>query len=296
MKKYIGSRIAIGVVSIFLLVTIAFFLTRMMPGSPLQTGNVSEDVLQEMEQAYGLSKPPMQQYLTYLENLVRGNLGVSYQKPGVKVGEVIARAWPGTVRVGGLALVITIAGGTLMGILAAVSKRRIIKDGMFLFSTLLTAIPSFVIALLLLFFFGIKWKILPAMALAAYPMAVVSRLVENGFYEEMNQEYVRMAQAKGVPKWRVIFIHILKNAFLPALHYLASASALLLTGSFVVEQIFNISGLGREFVFAIENRDYTMILGLTIFMGVIVIGINLLADLLAVLLNPRLRIRGEGEE
>ena len=302
MFGYTCKRVFIGILSLFVLVTAAFFLTRMMPGSPFQTGNVSESVLTSMEEEYGLNEPVFKQYATYLSNLMHGDLGMSFKKPGVRVSEVITRAWPATAALGALAIVLAAVVGTLLGIWQASTKKRLVKGGIF-FSTMLgTGIPNFVIALLLMLFFGVKLKllpiagltgaenyILPVVSLAVYPAAVITRLMRNTFQEEMNRDYVVLAKAKGLGWRRTAMTHILRNAWIPVLNYIGPAAAFLMTGSFVVESVFTIPGLGREFVNSIENRDYTLILGLTIFMGVTVIGINLLTDLLCAWLDPRVR-------
>lgn len=302
MLKYTCKRLFTGVLSLFVLVTAAFFLTRMMPGSPFSTGNVSESVLVSMEEEYGLNEPVSRQYVTYLSNLMHGDLGVSFKKPGVRVSEVISRAWPATATLGALAILLAAAVGTFLGIWQASSRKQAVKGGIF-FSTMLgTGIPNFVIALLLMLCFGVKLKllpvagltgaenyILPVISLAVYPAAVITRLMQNTFREEMGRDYVVLAKAKGLKWRRTAVTHILKNAWIPVLNYIGPAAAFLMTGSFVVESVFTIPGLGREFVNSIENRDYTLILGLTIFMGVAVIGINLLTDLLCAWLDPRVR-------
>lgn len=302
MLKYTGKRILIGILSLFVLVTAAFFLTRLMPGSPFQSGNVSEDVLKSMEEEYGLDRPMTEQYRLYLGNLLKGDLGVSFKKPGVTVVEVIRRAWPMTAALGGLAILAAAVFGTLLGIWQASSGKKAVRGGIFLGTILGTGIPNFVIALLLMFFFGVKLKllpiaglagpqnyILPVISLAVYPTAVIARLMQNTFREEMQKDYVVLAKAKGLKPGRTALTHILKNAWIPVLNYIGPAAAFLLTGSFVVESIFTIPGLGREFVNSIGNRDYTLIMGLTVFMGIVVIGINLLTDLICAWLDPRVR-------
>lgn len=302
MYKYVCKRIFIGILSLFVLVTAAFFLTRMMPGSPFQSGNVSESVLESMEEEYGLNEPVFGQYRTYLGNLLHGDFGVSFKKPGVSVGEVIGRAWPATGRLGALAILTSVIAGTVLGIWQASSKNRVVKGSIFLGSMLGTGIPNFVIALLLMLCFGVKLKlfpiagltgwqnyILPVLSLAVYPTAVITRLMQNTFREEMGRDYVVLARAKGLKWRRTAMFHILKNAWIPVLNYIGPAAAFLMTGSFVVESVFTVPGLGREFVNSIANRDYTLILGLTTFMGVAVIGINLVTDLLCAWMDPRIR-------
>lgn len=302
MGRYTCRRILLGILALFVLVTAAFFLTRMMPGSPFQGGNVSEFVLRSLEREYGLDKPAGGQYVTYLGNLLRGDLGMSYKKPGTSVAEVIARAWPVTFFLGFLAILLAVVLGTVMGVWQAVTERKAVKGGIFLGTMLGAGMPNFVIALLLALLFGVKLKllpvagltgaanyVLPVVSLAVYPASVITRMIHNAAEEEMKRDYVVMARAKGLGRRRILFMHVLKNAWLPVLNYIGPAAAFLLTGSFVTESIFTIPGLGREFVTSIANRDYTLILGLTVFMGTVVIGINLITDLVGAWLDPRVR-------
>ncbi|WP_138263857.1 ABC transporter permease [[Clostridium] hylemonae] len=302
MGRYTCRRILLGILALFVLVTAAFFLTRMMPGSPFQSGNVSESVLRSLEREYGLDKPAGGQYVTYLGNLLRGDLGMSYKKPGTSVAEVIARAWPVTFSLGFLAILLAVVLGTVMGVWQAVTERKAVKGGIFLGTMLGTGMPNFVIALLLALLFGVKLKflpvagltgaanyVLPVVSLAVYPASVITRMIHNAAEEEMKRDYVVMARAKGLGRRRILITHVLKNAWLPVLNYIGPAAAFLLTGSFVTESIFTIPGLGREFVTSIANRDYTLILGLTVFMGTVVIGINLITDLVGAWLDPRVR-------
>ncbi|EEG74469.1 ABC transporter permease [[Clostridium] hylemonae] len=302
MGRYTRRRILLGILALFVLVTAAFFLTRMIPGSPFQSGNVSESVLRSLEREYGLDKPAGGQYVTYLGNLLRGDLGMSYKKPGTSVAEVIARAWPVTFFLGFLAILLAVVLGTVMGVWQAVTERKAVKGGIFLGTMLGTGMPNFVIALLLALLFGVKLKflpvagltgaanyVLPVVSLAVYPASVITRMIHNAAEEEMKRDYVVMARAKGLGRRRILFMHVLKNAWLPVLNYIGPAAAFLLTGSFVTESIFTIPGLGREFVTSIANRDYTLILGLTVFMGTVVIGINLITDLVGAWLDPRVR-------
>lgn len=302
MGRYTCRRILLGILALFVLVTAAFFLTRMMPGSPFQSGNVSESVLRSLEREYGLDKPAGGQYVTYLGNLLRGDLGMSYKKPGTSVAEVIARAWPVTFFLGFLATLLAVVLGTVMGVWQAVTERKAVKGGIFLGTMLGTGMPNFVVALLLSLLFGVKLKflpvsgltgaanyVLPVVSLSVYPASAITRMIHNAAEEEMKRDYVVMARAKGLGRRRILFMHVLKNAWLPVLNYIGPAAAFLLTGSFVTESIFTIPGLGREFVTSIANRDYTLILGLTVFMGTVVIGINLITDLVGAWLDPRVR-------
>lgn len=302
MIRYTGKRFLISLLSVWMLITVAFFLTRQMPGSPFQTGNVSGEVLEQMEQEYGLDQPVSAQYVTYMRNLLHGDLGISYMNPGESVTEVIARALPATLSLGILAVIVSLVAGTLLGMLQAFSQKRWVRTTI-LFGTIFGAgIPNFVIALLLALVFGVQWKLLPVvgldswtsyllpvLSLAAYPTAVVTRLMCHACRQELQKEYVVLAKVKGLSMRRIAWTHVWKNAWIPVLNYAGPAAAFLLTGSFVVESIFTIPGLGREFVNSIANRDYTLIMGLTIFMGVVVIGVNLAVDLLCAWMDPRIR-------
>ena len=302
MIRYTGKRFLISLLSVWMLITVAFFLTRQMPGSPFQTGNVSGEVLEQMEQEYGFDQPVSAQYVTYMRNLLHGDLGISYMNPGESVTEVIARALQTTLSLGILAVIVSLVAGTLLGMLQAFSQKRWVRTTI-LFGTIFGAgIPNFVIALLLALVFGVQWKLLPVvgldswtsyllpvLSLAAYPTAVVTRLMCHACRQELQKEYVVLAKVKGLSMRRIAWMHVWKNAWIPVLNYAGPAAAFLLTGSFVVESIFTIPGLGREFVNSIANRDYTLIMGLTIFMGVVVIGVNLAVDLLCAWMDPRIR-------
>ena len=302
MLRYTLKRILTGVLSLFVLATVTFFLVRLIPGSPFQRGGVSTQVVEAVEEEYGLNEPLFEQYVTYMGSLLRGDLGISYQDPGTEVAEIIGRAWPITASLGITALAAAMILGTVLGIIRAVAKSRALRELISAGSMLAAGIPSFAAAILLMLIFSVKLRLLPASgllspvhyilptaALSLYPMAVISRLTGNTLRTELQKDYVLFARAKGLGRWRTIFTHALKNAYLPVLSYVGPASASLLTGSFVIESIFTIPGLGREFVSSITNRDYTLILGLTVFMGTVVITANLLTDLLCAWLDPRMR-------
>lgn len=302
MLRYTLKRLATGLVSLFVLATVTFFLVRLIPGSPFQNGGVSDQVVEAVEEEYGLNEPLFDQYLTYMGNLVHGDLGVSYQEPDTTVAEIIGRTWPVTVSLGLAALLAAVVLGTGLGILRAVSKSRIVREGILAGGMLAAGIPNFAVAILLLLVFSVKlgWfpaaglltpahYVLPVISLALYPAAVISRLTGNTLSAELGKQYVLFARAKGLGRGRIIFTHALKNAWISVLNYVGPASAFLLTGSFVVESIFTIPGLGREFVSSITNRDYTLILGLTVFMGMVVILVNLVTDLVCAWMDPRMR-------
>lgn len=299
MAKYIIKRLLAGLLSLFVLATVAFFLTRMMPGSPFAMGNTSEKVQQAIEEEYGLRDPVMVQYKRYMTNLLHGDFGLSLKEPGVTVGETISRAWPVTAALGFSAVFVAVIVGTLLGIWQASTENHVISGSLFLGTVISSSIPNFAAAILLLLVFSVKLKwfpaagiislssyVLPTAALALYPTAVITKMMYRACTEEMEKDYVRMARAKGLPWKKIVCGHMLRHALVPVINYLGPAAAFLVTGSFVVESVFTIPGLGREFVSAISGRDYTMILGLTVFMGVVVIGMNLVTDVICAWLEP----------
>ena len=303
MLKYIVKRLAMGIVTMFFLITITFWLTRLMPGSPFATDNISPSVLATLEANYGLDKPIDQQFVIYLQSLLQGNLGVSYTRTGVTVNDLIAQGFPVTLKLGLISFAIALVIGTVIGIWMSTTKSSAVKGWLITGSTLFISIPGFVLAIVLLMVFGQGLKVLPVLfdgsflsyimpvlALAVYPIAQISRLVHASYTEAMNQDYVVMARAKGLGKRRIQFLHILKNAMLPLITVCGPMIAFQITGSFVVESIFTIPGIGEEFVNSVNSRDYTVIMGLTIFLGGVIIIANLISDLACALVDPRIKL------
>jgi len=301
--KYIFKRLVMGIVTMFFLITVTFVLTRLMPGSPFDAANISPTMLAALEENYGLDKPIDQQYLTYLQGLANGNMGVSYKKTGVTVNQLIAGGFPVTLQLGLISFAIAMVIGTLIGIWMSVTPSNRVRGELLTASTLFISIPNFVLSIVLMLFFGVtlKWLpvlwdgsfksyILPVTALAVYPIAQVSRLVHTSFTEAMHQDYVTMARAKGLRKIRVLGLHVLKNALIPLVTVAGPMVAFQITGSFVVESIFTIPGIGKEFVNSVNNRDYTVIMGLTIFVGGIIILANLLSDVVCAVVDPRIKL------
>ncbi len=303
MVKYIMKRLGMGLVTMFFLITITFFLTRIMPGSPFETENITPTMLAAMEENYGLDKPIDQQYLMYIKELLHGNLGVSYKKTGVSVNRLISTGFPVTLKLGLISFAVALVIGIMIGIWMSVTRKNSVRGGLLTASTLFISVPNFVLAIVLMLFFGVKlnwlpvlWTgsfksyILPVTALAVYPIAEISRLVHSSFSEAINQDFVVMANSKGLGKARVHLVHILKNALIPLVTVAGPMIAFQITGSFVVENIFTIPGIGKEFVNSVNNRDYTVIMGLTIFVGGIIIIANLLSDISCALVDPRIKL------
>jgi oligopeptide transport system permease protein len=302
MIKYILKRLGLGLLTLFILIVITFTLTKVMPGSPLQSKNISGDVLAKMEAQYGLDKPVVTQLFIYINNMLHGDLGTSYKKTGTSVTSIIKQSMIPTVKLGLVTTVLVLVVGIFSGIMMARSKSPVAKGAWLTGLTLGVSIPNFLVALLLMILFGVIFKalpiiglstplhyILPAVAQGLWPISAVARLTQSSYEEVIRQDYITMAKAKGISKSTILFRHVLKNAMLPVITYIGPMIAFLLTGSVTIEKIFTIPGLGREFTNAIMNHDYTVVMGITIFMGALIIMCNLIADLLCAVVDPRTR-------
>lgn len=302
MVRYIIKRLFIGVVTIWALITITFFLIRIMPGSPFEADNLSKSAIEQLESTYGLDEPMWKQYILYMENLMHGDLGISYKK-NVSVNTLIARGFPYTLSIGLLSIAVSAFIGILMGIWMATSKRLAVKNTLLGIATLGVSIPGFVTAILLMMVFGVWWPVLPIVGLGSpanyiLPVAAqsfgqiasIARLTKSTYSEAIQMDYVTMARAKGLSNLYITARHVLKNALIPVVTYFGPAIAFLITGSFVVESIFSIPGIGREFTNAITNRDYTVVLGFSVFIGVIITVANLAVDIICSLIDPRIKL------
>ena len=302
MVRYIIKRLFIGVVTIWALITITFFLIRIMPGSPFEADNLSQSAIEQLKSTYGLDEPMWKQYILYMENLMHGDLGISYKK-NVSVNTLIARGFPYTLSIGLLSIAVSAFIGILMGIWMATSKRLAVKNTLLGIATLGVSIPGFVTAILLMMIFGVWWPVLPIVGLGSpanyiLPVAAqsfgqiasIARLTKSTYSEAIQMDYVTMARAKGLSNLYITARHVLKNALIPVVTYFGPAIAFLITGSFVVESIFSIPGIGREFTNAITNRDYTVVLGFSVFIGVIITVANLAVDIICSLIDPRIKL------
>lgn len=302
MVRYIIKRLFIGVVTIWALITITFFLIRIMPGSPFEADNLSQSAIEQLESTYGLDEPMWKQYILYMENLMHGDLCISYKK-NVSVNTLIARGFPYTLSIGLLSIAVSAFVGILMGIWMATSKRLAVKNTLLGIATLGVSIPGFVTAILLMMVFGVWWPVLPIVGLGSpanyiLPVAAqsfgqiasIARLTKSTYSEAIQMDYVTMARAKGLSNLYITARHVLKNALIPVVTYFGPAIAFLITGSFVVESIFSIPGIGREFTNAITNRDYTVVLGFSVFIGVIITVANLAVDIICSLIDPRIKL------
>ena len=273
-----------------------------IPGGPFDGEKaISEEVRAALERRYNLDKPVPEQFVLYMKNLLQGDFGISL-KTGREIKTVIGESFLVSAKLGGMAVVVAVILGVIFGSIAALTRNHLPDRLIIFFSTLLTSLPSFVLGTLLLLVFCVKlgwipvWSVdnrnyvLPVISLAAYPMAYITRLTKTSMLDVMGQDYVRTARAKGVSTLKVIFKHTLRNALIPVITYVGPMTASILTGSLVVEQIFTIGGLGAKFVDGITNRDYTLIMGTTIFLAVLMVTVNLITDIVYKLIDPRIKL------
>lgn len=309
MLRFIVSRLLQAIPVIFIVITATFFLVRAAPGGPFDAEKVVlPEVKRALEAQYRLDLPLHEQYFAYLGDLTRGELGPSFKYPGRSVNEILFSGLPVTAELGFYALLIALLIGVTAGVFASLKPNT--RQDYIPMSLAMIGIcmPSFLLGPLLVLVFGIylEWlpisgwgaipgdKILPSITLGAAYAAYVARLSRAGMLEILSQDFIRTARAKGLPEWLVVTKHALRGGLIPVVAFLGPAFAGLLAGSFVVETIFQIPGLGRFYVQAAFNRDYTMILGTTVFLSTLIVLFNLVSDVAAAWLNPRLRSQFTG--
>lgn len=303
--KYILKRVAIGLATLFILTTVVFVLMKALPGGPFDSDRINGSPCHCHHGARLaiLDEPYHIQYLLYLRDLLQGNLGESFKKSGITVNNMIVRLTPTTMKLGVVALGLSIVIGITLGMISALTKKQWLRSIIVVFATIGVSVPGFLLALLMIYTFTVNlhilptmglssWKhyIMPSLALSFSPIAYMTRMTRSSLSEVLRQDYITMARATGLSKLDVMVRHALKNAMLPIVTYLGPLIASLLTGSFVVETMFAIPGIGREFVSAITGRDYPVIMGLTIFIGAFVIVMNLVSDVAAAVVDPRIRL------
>lgn len=305
MVKYIAKRIGLAIVTIWAVATITFFLMNLVPGGPfLSEKAISPQATAALEAKYGLDKPLFQQYLTYIKDALHGDFGDSLKQRGRTVMDIIKMKFPVSARIGGVSVLVSLILGVPLGCIAALKRGKFADSLISVVATCGIAVPSFVICTLLLYFFGVKLQILPTMglttakhyvmpvmALAFYPTAYIMRLMRSSMLDVLGQDYMRTAKAKGLAGGKILFKHALRNAILPVITYVGPLLAYTVTGSFVVEKIFTIPGLGGEFIAAINGRDYTLIMGTTIFLATLIILMNVVVDIVYKLVDPRIKLK-----
>ncbi len=304
MWRFITFRALQAIPVILAVITITFFLVRAAPGGPFSSEKaVSDQVRAALEAQYKLDLPAYQQYFAYLSDLAQGEFGPSFNFPGRSVNELIFQGLPVTAELGFYALLIALLIGTFAGVIAALKPNTIQDYGPMSLAMIGICMPSFLLGptLVLVFSIWLGWlpvsgwgsipgdKILPSITLGAMYAAYIARLSRAGMLEVLSQDYLRTARAKGLPERTVILKHALRGGLVPVVAFLGPAFAGLLSGSFVIETVFQVPGLGRFYIQAAFNRDYTMILGTTVFLASLIVFFNLLSDILAAWMNPRLR-------
>lgn len=303
MTKYIIKRVMLALLTIWIVATLTFFLMNMVPGGPfLSEKAISPQATAALEAKYGLDKPLFEQYLTYLSSALHGDFGMSLKQRGRSVMDIITMKFPVSASIGGIAVLISLVVGVVLGCIAALHQGKFWDGFISVFATLGIAVPSFVVCTVLMYVFGNKlgwlptlglknWQsyIMPVAAIAFYPTAYIMRLMRSSMLDALGQDYMRTAKAKGLSGNQQLFKHALRNAILPVITYVGPMLAYTITGSFVVEKIFTIPGLGGEFIGAITGRDYTLIMGTTIFLATLVIIMTLVVDLLYKVIDPRIK-------
>jgi oligopeptide transport system permease protein len=312
MLSYAIRRLLGAIPTLFIIITVAFFMMRIAPGGPFDSQRrLPPEIEHNIKAAYDLDKPVYQQYLIYLGKLARGDLGPSYKNKDFTVTELIADGLPVSAKLGLSAMLLAVAFGLTMGTIAALRQNKAADYSIMSLAMIGITIPTFVMAPILTLIFGVYgvslfgydislpvggWNggalrnmILPVIVLAMPQIAVIARLTRGSMVEVLHSNYVRTARAKGLSSVQVVVRHAMRAAVLPLVSYLGPAIAGILTGSLVVEQIFGIPGIGRYFVQGALNRDYTLVLGVLIYYATFVILLNLLADILYAVLDPRVR-------
>ncbi len=305
MLNYIFKRLLIAVPTLLVIISLAFFMIRAAPGGPFDTDRaLPPQVEANLNAKYHLDEPLIKQYGRYLWDVARGDFGPSFQYRDFTVNELIASGFPVSLRIGLSAILIALIVGGTLGIVAALKQNSLIDHGVMTLAMTGISIPNFVIAPLLILFIAVhlNWlpaggwdngnfanTILPIISLALLQIAFIARITRASMIEVLRSNYIRTARSKGLSDWKVITRHALKPALLPVVSYLGPAAAGIITGSVVIEQIYGIPGLGRYFVQGALNRDYTLVMGVVIFYGVLIIGFNLIVDILYALLDPKVR-------
>ncbi|MCL6634568.1 MAG: ABC transporter permease [Peptococcaceae bacterium] len=304
MVQFLLRRTVTILLAAWLVVTLTFIVMHSVPGGPFASEkNLPDAIVRNLEERYRLNDPLPRQYLDYLNNLLHFDLGPSYKYEHRTVNDIIREGFPVSATLGSLAVITSLSAGIPAGVLSALRQNRWQDYLAMLLATLGFSVPSFILAGLLMHIFAYKlrvlppamwgtWQqaVLPTLALAALPTAFIARLMRAGVLEELRQDYVRTARAKGLSQRAIVWRHVLRNAILPVLTCTGPLVASVLTGSFVVETIFAVPGLGRWFVTSVINRDYTVILGVTVFYSLFLMFMNLLVDLLYAVLDPRIKL------
>ena len=302
--SYIIKRIILAVITVWVVITVTFFVMHAVPGGPFMGEKaISEAAQKSLEAKYGLDKPLGVQYVTYLKDIVtKFDFGPSLKQRGRTVVGIIGDGMKTSVKLGVIAALIALVLGVVLGSIAALRRNTILDRVVMVLTTAFVSMPSFIMGSLLLIIFAVKLHVLPANGAAAgglilpiitlslSPMAHITRLTRSSMLDVLGQDYIRTARAKGVPYLKIIFGHALKNSLLPVITYFGPMLAYIVTGSLVVEQIFAVPGIGRAFISSITGRDYPMIMGTTIILAALIVVMNLISDILYKIVDPRITL------
>ncbi|MGB9839259.1 ABC transporter permease [Thermovenabulum sp.] len=306
MGRYILNRFLVSLVTAWVLVTIVFFLVRLLPGDPFLSEKITPEIKQNMMKYYGFDKPLHIQYLRYITNLLKGDLGYSLRYKNRTVNEVIKQAFPYSADLGIRAVIFASIVGVTLGIIAALNRNKPFDYVSMFIAIIGISVPGFVIGPLLQYYFSIKlkllpvaqWKgfaytIMPTIALSLGSLALMARLMRASMLDVVNQDYIKTAKSKGLSPTQIVWRHQIRNAILPVVTVLGPVTATLLTGTFVIEQIFAIPGLGKFYILGIQNLDYSLVLGMTVFYGLFLIAANFVVDIIYGIIDPRIRVTGK---
>ncbi len=301
---YILKRIGLAILTVWVVITVTFFAMRLIPGGPFTAEKaISEAAQKSLEAKYGLDKPVMEQYLTYLKDILfKFDFGPSIKQRGRMVIDIVVDGMKTSAKLGLIAAFSAAIVGIVLGATAALRRNKFIDRLIMVVTTACVSMPTFIMGSLLLILFAVKLKVLPAngstaeglilpiVSLALYPMAYITRLTRSSMLDVLGQDYIRTAKAKGVSGARIIFGHALKNSLIPVITYFGPMLAYIVTGSLVVEQIFAVPGIGRAFVNSITGRDYTLVMGTTIVLAILIVVMNLVSDILYKVVDPRITL------
>ncbi len=307
MVTYIAKRFVMMLVTLFIIITATFFLMRAIPGGPFSFDRVLPPRVEEALKAkYNLNKPVINQYFDYINGIIHFDFGPSYVYFGQTVNEMMAAGWPSSAKLGVAATILIILFGVPLGIISALNRNKTPDRVTMAISTIGVVVPSFVLATFLLYFFSVKiellptfgvdtWKgyVLPAVCLAVGPICGIARLSRSSMLDTLSQDYMRTAESKGLSRSRIIIVHGLRNSLIPVTTSLGMTFAALLTGTFVIEKIFAVPGLGRYFVYSITNRDYTAVMALTILSSAVMVVAVFIIDIIYLLIDPRIKLYGD---
>lgn len=309
MFRYILKRLLIMIVTLWIIVTLTFVLMVSIPGSPFNSESSSNETVQaNLERHYNLDKPYHIQYLLYIKSIVTFDFGPSIKQKNQSVNDLLSRGFPISFELGMITIIVALISGVILGILAALRHNGVIDYMAMGFAVLGISIPNFILATLFIQqlavnfeifpvarWSSVKHMVLPVLALATGPMAIIARLTRSTMLEVLTQDYIKMAKAKGLSPWKVIFKHALRNALMPVVTIMGTLLAGILTGTFVIEQIFAIPGMGKYFVESINQRDYPVIMGTTVFYSAFLILMLFLVDIAYGILDPRINVHKGGD-